>query len=86
MRIIPVGHALSLFLVVTFTLCILWGLATPASLHMHQAWEPLMPGFHFISLPGFLIGAVWAYAYGWYAAIIFVPLYNLFNRSGIVRN
>jgi len=84
MRVVPTGNALSLFLLITFTLCILWGLATPASMHMHQAWEPLLPGFRFISFPSFLIGAVETYAYGWYAALVFVPLYNLFNRSGAV--
>ncbi len=81
MRIIPVGNALSLFLVFTFTICIVWGLLTPASMHMHGAWEPLLPGFHFISLSSFLIGLVETYLYGWYAAIVFVPLYNLFNTK-----
>lgn len=81
MRIIPVGHALSLFLVITFGLCVLWGLVTPTNLHMHGAWEMMMPGFHWLSLPAFIIGAVWAYLYGWYTALVFVPLYNFFNRS-----
>ncbi|MBI1365710.1 MAG: hypothetical protein GC153_07095 [Alphaproteobacteria bacterium] len=81
MKITVLGNALSLFLLITFTLCILWGLAAPEGLHMHQAWERMMPGFHFISLQSFLIGAVEAYLYGWYAAVVFVPLYNFFNRE-----
>lgn len=81
MKIVPVGHALSLFLVITFTLCVVWGLVTPISMHMHGAWEKLMPGFRWISLPAFLVGLVWAYAYGWYTAVVFVPLYNFFNRK-----
>lgn len=84
MRLIPIGHALSLFLAITFSICILWGLVTPPSLHMHGAWEQLLPGFEFISLPAFFIGLIGAYAYGWYTAIIFVPLYNFFNRSKAV--
>jgi len=48
---------------------------------MHGAWEKAMPGFHWISFPAFLIGLVWAYAYGWYTAVVFVPLYNFFNRK-----
>lgn len=80
MKIPPVGHALSVFLVTSYTLCVLWCLATPASLHMYPAWAPLMPGFHWLSLPSFLIGLVWAYVYGWYAALVFVPLYNLFSK------
>lgn len=81
MKIAPVGHALSLFLVITITLCVLWGLVTPMEMHMHGAWEKAMPGFHWISVQSFLIGLAWAYAYGWYSAIIFTPLYNLFNRK-----
>ncbi len=84
MKIIPTGHALSLFLAITFTLCIVWGLFTPANLHMHRAWEQLMPGFHFISLPSFALGFVEAYLYGWYAAVVFVPLYNFFNKQTAV--
>ena len=48
---------------------------------MHGAWEKARPGFHWISFPAFLIGLVWAYAYGWCTAIIFAPLYNFFNRK-----
>ncbi len=65
------------FFVITFTLCIAWGLVTPPAMHMHEAWEMMMPGFHWLSFPAFLIGLIWAYAYGWYTAIVFVPLYNL---------
>ena len=79
-KLVPLGNALSLFLVITFSLCMVWGLIAPPTLHMHQAWEPLLPGFSW-SLPGFLIGLVWAYFYGWYAAALFVPLYNFFNRK-----
>lgn len=83
MRIVPVGHSLSLFLVITFAICIAWGLLTPSAMHMHQAWEMMMPGFHWLSLPAVLIGLAWAYAYGWYAAIVFVPIYNLFNKKKV---
>ena len=81
MRLLPAGNALSFFLVVTFTLCVLWGLATPASMHMHEAWAPMMPGFHWISFPAYLVGVLWAFVYGWYAALLFVPLYNFFSRK-----
>ena len=80
MRIVPVGHALSLFLAITFTICIVWGLVTPPAMHMHEAWEMVMPGFHWISFPAFLIGFAWAYAFGWYTALVFVPLINFFNK------
>ena len=82
MKILPLGHALSVFLALTFTLCIAWGLVTPASLHTHKAWESLLPGFTFISVPSFFLGLIESYLYGWYIALVFVPLYRFFSRSG----
>lgn len=81
-RLVPLGHALSLFLAITFVLCVLWGLATPPALHMHRAWEALLPGFEWLSLQGFLYGLIGAYLYGWYTAVVFVPLYRFFVRRG----
>ncbi len=80
MNIKPVGQALSFFLVITYLLCIGWGLVTPPSLHMHGVWEGMLPGFEFLTLTGFICGLVGAYLYGWYIALVFVPLYNRFNR------
>ena len=48
---------------------------------MHGAWEQLLPGFEFISVSSFFLGLLESYAYGWYIAIVFVPLYRLFNRQ-----
>jgi len=81
MKITSVGHAVSLFFVITFLICIVWGLVTPPSLHMHPAWQDLLPGFEFGTLTGILIGLVESYLYGWYVAILFVPLFNFFNRN-----
>lgn len=80
MRLIPTGHALSAFLSLSFTLCIAWGLVMPPSLHMHGAWELLLPGFKFVSLQSFLLGLTESYLYGWYIALIFIPLYRMFDR------
>lgn len=85
MKVIPVGHALSIFLAVTFTICILWGLATPTGMHMHEAWSPLLPGFHFISFQSYLIGLVEVYAYGWFIAALFVPLLNYFTKRSAAK-
>jgi hypothetical protein len=79
MKLVQIGNTLSLFFAISFTVCVLWGLATPVAMHMHEAWAPLMPGFHWISVPAFLIGLAWSFAYGWYAAILFVVLYNFFD-------
>lgn len=80
LRIVPVGHAASLFLVISYVLCIVFGLIAPAHLHMHEAWAPLLPGFEWLTWSGFLIGLVESYAYGWFIAVLFVPLYRYFAR------
>lgn len=72
-----VGHATSLFLAITFTLCVGFDLLFPAHA-MYQAWQRLLPGFTWISLASFCIGVLESYAYGWYLALIWVPLYNVF--------
>ena len=84
MKITPLGHALSLLLAISFVLCMIWGAVTPVNMHMHRAWEQMLPGFHMDSPLGLLIGLAESYLYGWYIAVIFVPLYNLFNRDKAV--
>lgn len=80
MKIVPLGLTLSIFLAITFTLCIIWGRLTPETMHMHRAWEAWLPGYSW-SLVGYLIGLLWTIIYGWYAALVFAPLYNFFHRS-----
>ena len=71
------GHATSLLLAISFTLCVLWDLWLPQHT-MFTAWRDLLPGFEWLSWPGFFLGLIESWAYGWYAALIWVPLYNLF--------
>lgn len=68
------GWTLSLFLLISYLLCIAFGLLAPGSMHMHEAWEPLLPGFEWLTLTGFFAGAVGSFAYGWYIAIVIVPI------------
>jgi sugar phosphate isomerase/epimerase len=49
---------------------------------MYQAWQHLLPGFQWINWKSFLIGLVESYGYGWYLALIWVPLYNVFSARG----
>lgn len=74
------GLSLSAFLLLTYLLCVAFGLIMPAHLHMHEAWAPLLPGFEWLTWTGFVFGAVGAYLYGWYIAIVFVPLWRFFQR------
>lgn len=80
MRIAPVGHALSLFLAISYLVCVGFGLVAPEGMRMYEAWAPLLPGFEWLTLSGFVFGLVGAYLYGWYTAVVFVPLYRSFKR------
>ena len=75
-----VGNASSLFLAISFALCVAFGLLFPA-FAMHEAWAKLLPGFVWLNPGAFVLGLVESYSYGWYFALIWVPLYNLFSRE-----
>ena len=71
-----VGHASSIFLAISFLLCVVLDLLVP-QYQMHAAWQLALPGFHWLSLPSFLLGLAESYAYGWYFTLIWVPIYNV---------
>lgn len=73
------GWTLSLFLLVTYVLCIGFGVLAPDRFHMHEAWSKLLPGFEWLTWPGFVAGAVGSFLYGWYAAVLVVPLHRYFS-------
>lgn len=74
--LLGVGHASSLTLVVTFAICIAFDLVFPEHA-MYESWQKLLPGFEWLSWKSFFIGLVEAYGYGWYFALIWVPIYNV---------
>jgi 2TM family of unknown function (DUF5676) len=78
------GHATSLFLAITFALCVGFDLVFPG-LAMYEGWFKLLPGFQWLSWSSFLLGLVESYGYGWYIALIWVPLYNVFAARGKSR-
>ncbi len=75
--LVAVGHATSLFLAISFTLCVGFDLLLPEHA-MYQSWQALLPGFQWISWGSFFLGLVESYGYGWYFTLIWVPLYNVF--------
>lgn len=76
------GNATSLFLAISFAVCVGFDLAFPAHA-MYQAWQKLLPGFEWISWKSFLVGLVESYGYGWFVTLLWVPLYNVFAaRAG----
>jgi hypothetical protein len=74
-----VGHATSLFFAISFVLCIVVSLIFPAHT-MAQSLQGLLPGFQWLTWKGFLLGLIEVYGYGWYATLIWVPIYNVLAR------
>lgn len=70
-----VGHATSFLLAISFALCIGFDLLFPDHA-MYATWQQLLPGFEWLSWKSFLLGLVEAYGYGWFFALIWVPVYN----------
>lgn len=81
LRITALGNTLSLLLVISYLLCVGFGLLAPEKIHMHEAWAPLLPGFEWLTWSGFAIGLIEVYFYGWYIAVLFVPLYRWFSKG-----
>jgi len=75
--VLALGMGLGAFLVVTYVLCVLFDLWFPDQA-MRSVWMPLLPGFTWLTWPSFFLGLVEAFAYGWYVALVFAPLYNFF--------
>lgn len=80
-RTIPVfalGMGLSLFLAVSYVLCVIGYLALPSLPIAHSALAIFLPGFTLLSWPSFFLGLAESFGYGWYIALVFGPLYNFF--------
>ncbi|HEX6121211.1 MAG TPA: DUF5676 family membrane protein [Dongiaceae bacterium] len=77
LKLTPFGASLSAFLMISFVLCILLGFVWRDS-GLHQPWLQFLPGFTWLTWQSFLLGLIEAFAYGWYVALVFVPLFNFF--------
>jgi len=71
-----IGNASSLFLAISFMLCVAGDLLMPQHA-MYPVWEKLLPGFVWLSWGSFFLGLIESYAWGWYFTLIWVPLYNV---------
>ena len=76
--IVPLGLTLSFFLVITYVLCVIYGLLGFQQ-GMHQLLFQIIPGFTWITWPSFFIGLFWTFVLGWYIALVFAPLFNFFT-------
>ena len=79
--IMQLGWALSLFLVLSYLVCVAFDLIFPGYA-MYRVWSGLLPGFVWLTPVGFIIGLVESFLYGWYAALIFGGLFNAFAGRG----
>ncbi len=80
LRFTPVALGLGLFLAITFTGCVIWGLVFPHTLLQRQILEAVFPWFTWLSWGSYFVGLVESFLYGIYAAAVFVPLYNGLSR------
>ncbi len=83
LRIRSVGLSLGVLLAVSYVLCLAWDLVFPGWA-MYPAWQRLLPGFSW-SATGLLIGLAETLLYGYYVALIFVPVYNYLHRQEVAR-
>lgn len=76
--VIALGWASSLFLAITYVLCVAGYLQFPALPINHAALTLFLSGFTLLTWSSFFIGLVECLAYGWFVALVFGPLYNHF--------
>jgi hypothetical protein len=74
--IMAFGLSLGLFFVITYLLCIIGYLVAPGLPIAHNMLNMLLPGFELLTVPSFFLGLVESFAFGWYIALVFGPLYN----------
>jgi len=77
-----VSWSLGLVFSISFILCVIYGLIVPPRLHgMSVFLEAVLPAFKWISFGRFILGLIESFLYGAYIGIVFVPIYNYFNRK-----
>jgi hypothetical protein len=76
--VIGFGWSLSLFFLISYLICIIGYLVFPSLPINHAALALFLPGFELLTWQTFALGLIESFAYGWYIALIFGPLYNFF--------
>ena len=69
LRYTPVALAIGTFLAASFAVCVAWDAVFP-DWAMRRAWEPLLPGFSWLSIGTFLLGLAEAFLYGFWLALV----------------
>ena len=76
-----VTWSLGIFAEFSYLTCVLYGLIVPETMHMMQFLQIALPGFTWLSVSGFAIGAVESFLYGVYAGLVFTPIYNFVDKK-----
>jgi len=72
--------SLSTFFAISYVICIMGYLLMPDFPVRHEALSIFLPGFKLLSWQSYFLGLIESFAWGWYIAAVFAPLYNLFGR------
>lgn len=78
-RTVPVlalGVALSLFLAISYLLCIALYFLSPGMVEGHAMLALFLPGFKLLTPTSFVLGLVESFGYGWFIALVYAPIYN----------
>lgn len=78
--------SLGTFTTISYVLCVIWGLITPESVHMHELLEIVLPAFTWLTPGGFVLGLVESFLWGGYVAVVLVPVHNFFYRRWELRS
>jgi len=78
--IITLGQALSVFFMVSYTICIIGYLLFPGMPVKHESLAIFLPGFTLLSWHTFFLGLFESFIWGWYIAAVFGLIYNFFFR------
>jgi len=70
---------------VSFVLCVVYGLVTPESPHMHEFLQQVLPGFERLTLRGFVIGLTESFLYGVYAGLSYGLIHNVLHSGWVAR-
>ena len=73
------GLSLSAFFAISYVICILGYLLMPDFPVRHEALSIFLPGFKLLSWQSYVLGLIESFAWGWYIAAVFAPLYNFFG-------
>ena len=77
-----VGMSLCTFFIITFAVCVAGYILLPSIPITHAALSLFLPNFSGLDWRSIFIGLAASVFWGWYIAVLFCPLYNIFSRQG----